>query len=562
MYRFLTLKTGFILFLGVLLLLTLLVFGSLQNLNRSVEHLKSLEEQRRSISQLAQQYKDYVQALTRNAMAFVSSEQPEFEEAYLHYQNLMEGRAVDAQGESLPIADKFRRAGLTSTETDTLESAFEQNRQLAALEMQAINTAKGLFDDGSGGLKIGLPDALLAKVLLFGQHYSEGAAKLARDIDDFNIMQSNRYANEVQAASGRIEVATRLAIASLAALLLCSAVALWTLYQTIRRALGQGVATAHKLAHGDLTAQTSVSRSDELGQLLHALNGIGAGLQKVVAEVRQRSSHIAGSARHIAQGNADLSRRTTEQAARLQETAVTLADLTQAVTQNARDGQAAENAVNVAAQRAIQGAQQAQAATDTMLALRQSSGKMAQIVGVIEELAFRTNILALNASIEAAQAGAQGRGFAVVASEVRNLAQGSAASAKEVDALIQQSLDLIEQGGERVAEAGLAIHSIQDSVQEAQALMSKISNASAKQSSDIQQISTVVAAMDRVTRRNARLVEQAAEATTDQEAAAVALEVAVGQFRIAADDSTSPPPVKPAGPAPVDFHIPEPVAAS
>ncbi len=561
MYRFLTLKTGFVLFLGVLLLLTLLVFVSLQNLNRSVEHLKSLEEQRRSTSQLAQQYKDYVQALTRNAMAFVSSEQPEFEEAYIHFQDLMEGRAVDAQGESLPIADKFRRAGLTSTEIDTLESAFEQNRQLAALERQAINTAKGLFDDGSGELKIGLPDALLAKVLLFGQHYTDGAAKLARDIDDFNIMQSNRYAGEVQAASGHIEVATRLAMASLGALLLCSAIALWALYQTIRRALGQGVATAHKLAQGDLTAQTSLSRRDELGQLLHALNGIGAGLQKVVTEVRQRSSHIAGSARDIAKGNADLSRRTSEQAARLQETAVTLADLTRAVTQNARDGEAAEDAVNVAAERALQGAQQAQAATSTMQALRQSSGRMAQIVGVIEELAFRTNILALNASIEAAQAGAQGRGFAVVAAEVRSLAQGSAASAKEVDALIQQSLGLIEQGGDRVAEAGLAIHRIQESVQEAQALMSRISNASAKQSRDIQQISAVVAALDGVTRHNATLVEHAAATTTDQEAAAAALEVAVGQFRISASESGSNPRAKVATPGSSNFQITHPVAA-
>src|SRR5690606_19450625 len=149
---------------------------------------------RRLTSELAQQYKDYARALTRNAMAFVSSEQPEFEKAYLHYRNLLEGRAVDPCGKTLPMLEKYRQAGLNETEMQILESSFKQSQELALVEMQAINTAKGLFDDGSGGLKIGLPNTLLAKVLLFGQQYTNAAADLARNIDDFNIIQSNRYA--------------------------------------------------------------------------------------------------------------------------------------------------------------------------------------------------------------------------------------------------------------------------------------------------------------------------------------------------------------------------------
>jgi len=330
-----TLKRGFILFLLVLVFFSAVAMGALQHLLRSAEHLRRVQADRARATELATRYKDYAQALTRNAMAFVASEQPEFEQAYRHYTDLLHGKALDSEGRAEPLIDQLRGAGFTETERATLESAYAGTLALAEQENQAINTAKGLFDDGQGGLKIGLPQPLLAKVLLFGQQYIGAAARLARDIDDFDIMQSNRHAAQLEAAAASSRQAALMAAGALAALLACSAAALFMLYRLIKKPLDQGVQLAQRLARGDLAASAAVSRRDELGELLTALNGIGKGLQEVVEEVHARSGHIAAMSRELAGGNADLSYRTAEQAASLQQTAAAMEQLSAAVRQNA-----------------------------------------------------------------------------------------------------------------------------------------------------------------------------------------------------------------------------------
>ncbi|WP_353194675.1 methyl-accepting chemotaxis protein, partial [Pusillimonas noertemannii] len=506
MQRFLTLKNGFIIFLLVLGLCCALAFSALRNVAGSIQHLQQTESKRLRATELAALYKDYAQALTRHAMAFVSSEQPEFEEAYFHVTDLLHGKTADPSGDSTPLIERFRRADFTAAEMETVESAFAATEALAQQEIKAINTAKGLEDDGAGGLKVALPQPLLAKVLLFGQQYIGPAAQLSRQIDDFNAMQSSRYAAEMDAARAASERAMRIATATLAALLLCSAAALFLLYRFVRRPLNQGVRLAQLLAQGDLTATAPTLRRDEMGQLLGALNGIGRGIQGVVGQVRERTLQVAAASHEISRGNEDLSQRTDEQAASLQQSSAAMEQLAAAVRLNADNAHEAMQRVAHASTRAAHGSAQMQKAAHTMKLLRQDSGQMADIVATIEGIAMRTNILALNAAIEAARAGAHGRGFAVVANEVRSLALRSATASKEIEALIGHSLDHMDQSGKLVDEALTAVDETVSCVALAKDRMEEISAASKEQSLGIHQVTVAVAQMDVITQQNARLV--------------------------------------------------------
>ena len=516
MQRFFTLKNGFIIFLLVLGLCCALTFSALRNVAGSIQHLQQTESKRLRATELAAMYKDYAQALTRHAMAFVSSEQPEFEEAYLHVTDLLNGKAADSTGDSTPLIERFRRADFTAAEMETVESAFAATQALAQQEIKAMNTAKGLEDDGNGGLKVVLPQPLLAKVLLFGQQYIGPAAQLSQQIDDFNTMQSGRYAAEMDAARASSERAMRIATASLLALLLCSAAALFLLYRFVRRPLNQGVRLAQRLAQGDLTAAAPTLRRDEMGQLLGALNGIGRGLQGVVGQVRERTLRVGAASHEISRGNEDLSQRTDEQAASLQQSSAAMEQLAAAVRLNADNAHEAMQRVAHASTRAAHGSAQMQKAARTMSLLRQDSGQMADIVATIEGIAMRTNILALNAAIEAARAGAHGRGFAVVANEVRSLALRSATASKEIEALIRQSLDHVDQSGKLVDEAVTAVDDTVSCVALAKDRMEEISAASKEQSLGIQQVTVAVAQMDVITQQNARLVHEAAQAALRQ----------------------------------------------
>ncbi|MDM0110423.1 methyl-accepting chemotaxis protein [Variovorax sp. J22R24] len=314
--------------------------------------------------------------------------------------------------------------------------------------------------------------------------------------------------------------------------LLVGALASWRLTVGIVRPLGQAVKVAETVAGGDLSSRIEVESRDESGQLLQALKNMNDSLAKVVGEVRTGTDTIATASSQIATGNQDLSSRTEEQASSLEQTAASMEELTSTVKQNADNARQANQLAVSASEVAVKGGSVVSQVVDTMGSINASSRKIVDIIGVIDGIAFQTNILALNAAVEAARAGEQGRGFAVVASEVRSLAQRSAAAAKEIKTLIGDSVEKVEEGSKQVAEAGKTMEEIVDSVKRVTDIMGEITAASQEQTSGIEQINQAITQMDQVTQQNAALVEEAAAAAASLQDQAGSLSQAVGVFRL------------------------------
>ncbi|WP_322995998.1 methyl-accepting chemotaxis protein [Castellaniella sp.] len=524
-------------------MLSLLVLGALQHLTQSIDHLKSIESKRYQATQFATEYKNLIQAMSRDVMAFVSSEQPEFQENYQHLTNILHGRAPDQNGVQRPMLDRFRQLDFTAEEMARLESAHAQLVELGKTEVNAINTASGQLDDGQGGIKVALPNALLAKVMIFGQQYAQASADIAQAIDDFDTMQAGRYAQSVEQASRDNRHAHILAIAAITALLACSMLALWQLYCAIKRPLNEGVRLAQRLAQGDLTAHTTVLRSDELGELLLALNGIGQGLHRTVEDVRDHAGHIAQVSHQISDGNLRLANSSNEQASKLQQAAASMEELAATVAQNAANAERSKTLAAEAVAAARTGGNTVGHAVATMREVRQGSRKITDITDLINTIAFQTNILALNAAVEAARAGTHGKGFAVVAAEVRSLAQRSADAAKDIEQLIKHSVAQLDHGASLVDEAGSSIHAIIQSVNQVQTMVNEIADASLEQANGINQVSQAVSHLDVITQQNLSLVQQATQATALQQTQSRALVATLSRFTLnePAGDSTAPP---------------------
>ncbi len=284
---------------------------------------------------------------------------------------------------------------------------------------------------------------------------------------------------------------------------------------------------------GDLTKRLPSDGQDEVAQIARSFNTFADKLTTVMQQIRLGSDSVRSAAQEIAAGNADLSQRTEEQASSLEETASSMEELTSIVKQNADNARQASTLAVTASDVATRGGDVVGQVVETMGGINESSKKIADIIGVIESIAFQTNILALNAAVEAARAGEQGRGFAVVATEVRNLAQRSAGAAKEIKALISDSVDRVSNGTALVDQAGVTMAEIVDAVKRVTDIMGEISAASEEQSSGIEQVNQGVTQMDQVTQQNAALVEQAAAAAESLEEQARNLNDAVGTFRLA-----------------------------
>jgi len=287
----------------------------------------------------------------------------------------------------------------------------------------------------------------------------------------------------------------------------------------------------HHIAEGDLTEQIVVESSNEMGQLSTALKHMQDGLRNTVSTLRDATESINTGVSEIAVGNSDLSQRTEAQAASLEETSASMEELTSTVKKTAENAQEASALARNASQLAEQGGQITQDVVGTMQNMVGDSHKIADIVGVIEGIAFQTNILALNAAVEAARAGEQGRGFAVVASEVRALAQRSASAAKEIKTLITDSAGRVEVGAQLVTRSGVTMNEIVAAIARVSAIMQEIAVASAEQSKGIDQVNIAVTQMDGVTQQNAALVEQATAAASSLEEQAGRLKDAVSVFR-------------------------------
>jgi methyl-accepting chemotaxis protein len=316
-----------------------------------------------------------------------------------------------------------------------------------------------------------------------------------------------------------------------------AALAAWLVTRSLLRQLGgeptEAVRIAGRIAAGDLAVEIE-TRSGDGSSLMAAMRTMRDSLAGIVSQVRTGTDTIATASAQIAAGNFDLSSRTEQQASSLEETASSMEEMTSAVKQNADNARQANTLALSATQIAEKGGDVVSQVVHTMGAINQSAQKIVEIIGVIDGIAFQTNILALNAAVEAARAGEQGRGFAVVATEVRNLAQRSAAAAKEIKTLISDSVEKVDSGNKLVEEAGATMHEVVDSIRRVTDIMSEIVAASVEQASGIEQVNHAMTQMDTVTQQNASLVEEAAAAAQAMEEQADVLAKVVSVFVLSA----------------------------
>jgi methyl-accepting chemotaxis protein len=400
-----------------------------------------------------------------------------------------------------------------------LRNAGQTEEAIAFLTQQAAPSLKRV---------LGALDSLVA-------YEGEQAAQAATDA-------------ETLSASAR---ASMIALGSVAVLL--GAFVAWIITRSITRPINAAVGVAETVASGDLSSHIVVNSSDETGRLLGALKAMNDSLLGVVAQVRNGTDAISTASSEIAAGNLDLSSRTEEQASSLEETASAMEELTSTVKQNADNARQANQLAKSASEVAVRGGSIVSQVVDTMGTINESSKKIVDIIGVIDGIAFQTNILALNAAVEAARAGEQGRGFAVVATEVRNLAHRSASAAKEIKELIAASVANVDTGSRLVNEAGQTMGDIVDSIVRVTDIMGEITSATHEQTIGIEQINMAIAQMDEVTQQNAALVEEAAAASQSMQEQAGELAHVVGFFKtgnhVASAPKLAPVRAAPAAPA-------------
>jgi methyl-accepting chemotaxis protein len=342
-----------------------------------------------------------------------------------------------------------------------------------------------------------------------------------------------RLAEVVKRINGLAEMLVKAILAVLAVAIALAAAAGWAISRSIHQPLREAERFAARLQDGDLTAPMDVRGADEISRLGRALTQMQAGLGRIVSDARRAADNVATSSAQIAAGSMDLSQRTDEQAASLQQTAASLEELASAVQQNADAAQAVRRVSVAAGQAAIQSSDSKKKVVGTMDHITAGSRRIADIIGVIDNIAFRTNILALNAAVESARAGEQGRGFAVVAAEVRSLAQRSAEAAREVRGLISESVRTVDAGNALAADAGSALDSLLVQVRQVDGLIAQITAANIEQSTGVGQVSDAVAQLDRVTQQNAALVEESAAAAASLNQQALQMAGAVAMFRLA-----------------------------
>ena len=306
----------------------------------------------------------------------------------------------------------------------------------------------------------------------------------------------------------------------------------WLLLRSISGPLEQAMGIATKVAEGDLTGRIETRSANEIGALLSALDKMKDNLAGIVHEVRGSTYTISSASSEIAAGNMDLSQRTSDQAGSLEQTATSMDELTSTVKQNADNARQANQLAQSASEVAVRGGEVVAQVVDTMGSINDSSKKIVDIIGVIDGIAFQTNILALNAAVEAARAGEQGRGFAVVASEVRNLAQRSAGAAKEIKELIGDSVSKVESGAKLVDQAGATMQEIVTSIQRVTDIMGEITQASQEQTTGLEQINQAIGQIDAITQQNVALVEEAAAAAGSLQEQANALAQVVSVFKL------------------------------
>jgi len=432
-------------------------------------------------------------------------------------------------------------AALTALEKTPTDAAGQALRS----QIDALRNAARPFNDKVIALGLANQNEEAAKVMMqqAGPATQQWLDALQADIE----LQETHGERDAAAAQGAYDSARLLMLALAGTALALGVLLAWLATRSITCPIKLAVQVAQTVAAGDLSTRIEVDGNDETSQLLHALKDMNANLQNIVGQVRGGTEMIATASSEISQGNLDLSSRTEQQASALEETASSMEELTSTVRQNADNARQANRMAESATDVAVRGGAIVTDVVRTMDSINAASKKIVDIIGVIDGIAFQTNILALNAAVEAARAGEQGRGFAVVATEVRNLAQRSAGAAKEIKELIGDSVSQVEAGSKLVGEAGATMTEVVDSVKRVTAIMGEISAASVEQSAGIEQVNRAITEMDGVTQQNAALVEQAAAASEALREQADALAQVVGVFKLdagAAAPRKAPPPAR------------------
>ncbi|MDD0808801.1 methyl-accepting chemotaxis protein [Curvibacter sp. RS43] len=400
--------------------------------------------------------------------------------------------------------------------TQALDSALQQRHRYVQLRQQLVQNA-------------------LESKIISQKELSEHASALQRYLASLDSVLAQSESTAQEDASAMIANAQRAQwVSAMAVALVVGLAALfgWLLRRSIVHPLAQASEAAARVASGDLTVHVDNQRQDEIGTLLQSLNQMVSSLNQVVVEVRDAGEAIHTASSEVALGNQDLSQRTELTASRLQQTANSMDQLTGMVATNASNTRQATQLVQQASEVAERGGAVVQGVVDTMNEIQSSSQKIGEIVGLIDGIAFQTNILALNAAVEAARAGEQGRGFAVVAGEVRSLAQRSAAAAHEIKHLIGASVEKVRDGTQRVDSAGHTMGEIVHSVQQIRTIMAEISAATEEQSQEIGQVSQAISELDQMTQQNAALVEQGAAAAQSLQDQATRLSSTMGSFEL------------------------------
>ncbi|MBC3877332.1 MCP four helix bundle domain-containing protein [Undibacterium sp. FT79W] len=424
----------------------------------------------------------------------------------------------EAESGVLKAFDKYEKDDISN---DKDRSMLSDDRKAFEVYRQIRNKA---IEIGNGA------GAEEARAYLFSQQTDANkVAKLVDDHIDYNVqigINSAEEAKKVQ--NSAIWMSLAIGAIALAAIGLMGI----RLARNISSSLNSAIDIAERVAAGDLTQVIEVKGTDEVAKLMISLKNMSSSLEHICTEIRHSTDSIATASGEIASGNMDLSSRTEQQAGALEETASSMEELTSTVKQNSDNARQANVLASTATTLAVEGGNVVGQVVHTMGEINESARKIVDIISVIDGIAFQTNILALNAAVEAARAGEQGRGFAVVASEVRNLAQRSASAAKEIKALIDNSVEKVDAGSRLVDKAGNTMSEIVTGIHKVSDVVSEISSASSEQSAGIEQINQAVVHMDETTQQNAALVEEAAAAASALQDQAEKLTELVSFFKL------------------------------
>ncbi len=408
-------------------------------------------------------------------------------------------------------------------------SGYEELKRLRQAYFSAQEQLVALVKKGDAGQA----DAVQ---LLYGDSQKSFSA-MAEQIGKLSKINSDGASVAFQTSQSAYGSARTMVIGVLLLSVLAAVVLGWWIARLITVPVAEAVQAAREMAHGNLAAHLSVRSSDEIGQLLQALLEMRDKLAGVVAGVRRSAEGVATASAEIASGNHDLSARTESQASALEQTAASMEELGSTVRQNADNARQANQLALNASTVAAQGGEVVSQVVDTMRGINEASRKISDIIGVIDGIAFQTNILALNAAVEAARAGEQGRGFAVVAGEVRSLAQRSADAAKEIKSLIGTSVERVDKGSQLVDMAGTTMEEVVGAIRRVTDIMGEISAASSEQANGVAQVGEAVTQMDQATQQNAALVEESAAAAASLNQQAQELVSAVAVFQLSAQQS-------------------------